>query len=58
MVEALCYKRKVPGSIPLEVIGFFKFTKSFQPHYGPVVDSGYDRNEYQESSWGYMAAGA
>jgi hypothetical protein len=25
---------------------------SFQPHYGPVVDSASNRNEYQESSWG------
>jgi hypothetical protein len=25
---------------------------SFQPYYGPVIDSASDRNEYQESSWG------
>jgi hypothetical protein len=25
---------------------------SFQPHYGPGVDSATNRNEYQESSWG------
>jgi hypothetical protein len=25
---------------------------SFQPHYGPGVDSASDRNEYQEPSWG------
>jgi hypothetical protein len=25
---------------------------SFQPHYGPEVDSASNRNEYQESSWG------
>jgi hypothetical protein len=25
---------------------------SFQPHYGPGVDTGSNRNEYQESSWG------
>jgi hypothetical protein len=31
---------------------FFQFTKSFQPHYGPGVDSASNRNEYQESSWG------
>jgi hypothetical protein len=24
---------------------------SFQPHYGPGVDSASNRNEYQESSW-------
>jgi hypothetical protein len=34
------------------VIGFFQLTYSFQPHYGPGVDTASDRNEYQESSWG------
>jgi hypothetical protein len=36
---------KVAGSS----LGFFQ---SFQPHYGPGVDSASSRNEYQESSWG------
>jgi hypothetical protein len=36
------------GSIPNEV-DFFKLTQSFQPHYGPGVDSASNRNEYQES---------
>jgi len=27
-------------------------TQSFQPHYGPGVDSASNRNEYQEYSWG------
>jgi hypothetical protein len=31
---------------------FFQLTYSFQPHYGPGVDSSSNRNEYQESSWG------
>jgi hypothetical protein len=30
----------------------FSFDLSFQPHYGPVVDSASNRNEYQESSLG------
>jgi hypothetical protein len=30
----------------------FQLTKSFQPHYGPWVDSPFNRNEYQESSCG------
>jgi hypothetical protein len=30
----------------------FQFTESFQPHYGPGLDSASNRNEYQESSWG------
>jgi hypothetical protein len=38
--------RQVIGSIPDEVIGFFQLTKSFQPHYGPGVDSACNRNEY------------
>jgi hypothetical protein len=35
--------------------GFFQFTSSFQPHYGPEVDSAYNRNEYQESSGEWRA---
>ena len=31
--------RKGAGSIPAGVIGFFIDMKSFQLHYGPVVDS-------------------
>jgi hypothetical protein len=31
---------------------FFHFTQSFQPHYGPGVNSASNRNEYQGSSWG------
>jgi hypothetical protein len=31
---------------------------SFQPHYGPGVDSASNRNEYQESSWGVKGGGA
>jgi hypothetical protein len=30
----------------------FQLTWSFQPHYGPGVDSDSNRNEYQEPSWG------
>jgi hypothetical protein len=39
------------GLIPDEIIGFFffRFIKSFQPHYGSEVDSASNRNEYQES---------
>jgi hypothetical protein len=44
--------RKVADLIPDEVIRFFKLTYSFQAHYGPVVVSASNRNEYQESSWG------
>ena len=40
--------RKVAGSIPADVSGFFIDTKSFRSHYGPGVDSASNRNEYQE----------
>jgi hypothetical protein len=36
--------------IPDEVIAFPQFT-SFQPHYGPEVDSAVSRHEDQEYSW-------
>ena len=40
--------RKVAGSIPAGVSGFFIDIKSFRSHYGPGVDSASNRNEYQE----------
>ena len=40
--------RKVAGSIPASVRGFFVDIKSFRSHYGPGVDSAFNRNEYQE----------
>ena len=62
MVNVLCYSgpavaqwlsccatnRKVAGSIPDGVNGFFIDIKSFRSHYGPGVDSASNRNEYQE----------
>jgi hypothetical protein len=50
LVEALCYKQEGRG-IESGWGGFFQFTLSFQPHYGPGLDSASNRNEYQESSW-------
>jgi hypothetical protein len=38
------------GRVPMR--WFFQFIKSFQPHFGPGVDSASNKNEYQESSWG------
>ena len=51
-----CYatNRKVAGSIPASV--FFIAIKSFQSHYGPGVDSGCNRNEYQEHILGVKVA--
>jgi len=40
--------RKVAGSIPGDVSGFFINIKSFRSHYGPGVDSASNRYEYQE----------
>jgi hypothetical protein len=40
------------GRSPVQVLDKVDFFQSFQPHYGPGVDSASNRNEYQESSWG------
>ena len=40
--------RKVAGSIPASVNGFFIDIKYFWSHYGPGVDSASNRNEYRE----------
>ena len=50
--------RKVAGSIPAGVSGFFIDIKSFRSHYGPGVDSASNRNEYQVYFLGVKAAGA
>jgi len=50
--------RKVAGSMPVGVSGFFVDMKSFWSHYGPGVDSASNRNEYQECFLGVKAAGA
>jgi len=50
--------RKVTGSIPAGVSGFFIDIKSFRSHYGTGVDSASNRNEYQEYFLGVKAAGA
>jgi hypothetical protein len=40
--------RKVAGSIPADVSGFFIDIKSFRSHYGPGIDTACNRNEYQD----------
>ena len=40
--------RKVAGSIPSGVSGFFIDVNTFRSHYGPGVDSASNRNEYHE----------
>jgi len=49
--------RKVAGSIPAGISGFFIDIKSFRSHYGPRVNSASNRNEYQEYFLGVKAAG-
>jgi len=49
--------RKVAGSIPASVSGFFIDKNSFRSHCGPGVDTGSNRNEYQEYFLGVKAAG-
>jgi len=39
--------RKLAGSIPTGVSGFFIDIKSFRSHYDPGLDSASNRNEYQ-----------
>jgi len=50
--------RKVAGSIPAGVSGFFIDIISFRSHYGSGVDSASNKNEYQEYFLGVKAAGA
>jgi len=50
--------RKVAGSIPAVVSGFFIDIKSFRSHCGPGVESVSNRNEYREYFLGVKAAGA
>jgi len=50
--------RKVAGSIPTDIIGFFIDIKSFWSHYVRGVDSFSNRNEYQDYFLGIKAAGA
>ena len=55
-----CYAtiRKVVGSIPTGVSGFFIDKISFRSHYGPGVDLASNKNEYREYFLGVKVAGA
>jgi len=48
LVEALRYKPEGRGFDSQWCLWNFSFTQSFQPHYGPGVDSASNKNEYQE----------
>ena len=58
LVEALCYKSEGRGFDSRWCHWNFSLTYSFRPHYGPGVDSGSNRNDYQEYFLGVKAAGA
>jgi hypothetical protein len=46
------------GSIPNDVIDkFFQLIQSLKLNYSPEVDSGSNRNVYQETSWRKSVAG-
>jgi len=50
--------RKVAGSIPAGVSGFFIDIKYFRSHCDPGIDSASNRNEYQDYFLGVKATGA
>ena len=58
LLRCCATNRKVAGSIPAGVSGFFIDIKSFLSHHGPGDDSASNRNEYQEYFLGLKAAGA
>ena len=50
--------RKVAGSFPTGVTGFFIVIESFRSHYDPGIESASNRNEYQVYFLRVKAAGA
>ena len=58
LLRCCATNRKVAGSIPAGVSGFFIDIKSFRSYYGLGVDSASNRNEYEEYFLGVKAAGA
>jgi len=58
LVDALHYKSEGRGFDSRWYHWNFSLTQSFQPHYGPGVDSTSKRNEYQEYFLVVKAAGA
>ena len=58
LVVALSYKPEGRGFDSRWSEIFLWYNLSFRPHYGPVVDTASNRNEYQEYFLGVKAAGA
>jgi hypothetical protein len=50
-LSALLQARRSRFRFPIRSLEYFHFTESFQPQYGPEIDSSPNRNEYHESSW-------
>jgi hypothetical protein len=58
VVEALRYKQEVRGINSRWCHRNLSLTQSFQPNYGPGVDSASNRNEYEGYFLGVKTAGA
>jgi len=58
VIKCCATNRKVAGSIPAGVSGFFIDINSFRSLYGLGVDSASNRNEYQAYFLGVKVAGA
>jgi len=58
LIEALRYKPEGRGFDSRWCHWNFSLTFSFRPHYGPGVDSAFNRNEYRKYFLGVKAAGA
>ena len=58
MVKAVSYKPAGRGFDSRWCHWNFSLTESFRPHYGPVVDSASNINEYQEYFLGLKAVSA
>jgi len=58
LLRCCATNRKVAGSIPASVNGFFIDIKSFRSQYDPGIDSASNRNEYQEHILEVKMAGA
>ena len=57
LVEALRYELEGRGFDSRWCHWNFSLTQFYRPHYGPVIDSSSDINEYQEYILGVKAAG-
>ena len=54
---AVKISRRIQYEVQMASLEFLIHIKSFRSHYGPGVDSAYNRNKYQEYFLGVKAAG-